>query len=150
MTDIGTVLGALTPRETTVRVCVSGEAAAGLERAIEVARSARRGKEDTTDADATVDAARETVAASTFGFTFRAISAKDRSDLVAAHPSPDKGQAWDMDTLPPALVAASCTDPVMSPEQAAELMNGLSEGDRAELFNAAWSVNYDRLPVPFS
>jgi len=149
VTDIGTVLGALSPREQSVRVCVSGEAVAGLERAQELARSARRSKKNVAAADAAVAEARAAVEAATFTFTFRAIGARERSDLIAAHPSQAEGEAWNADTLPPALVAACCADPVMSPEQAADLMNALSEGDRAALFGAAWSVNYDRSPVPF-
>ena len=132
-----------------MRVCVDGAAAARVERAIEVARSTRSRREDATQADADLEAARAAVAEASFGFTFRGLSAKERSDMIAAHPSANDGEAWNVDTLPPALVAACCVDPVMSPEQAADLMNRLSEGDRAALFNAAWSVNYERSPVPF-
>ena len=148
MTDIGTILGHVSPREVTVRVCVDGQAAAEVDRAIEVSRSTRRAGTDADEAQAAVDVARERAAAATFPFTFRAISAKERSDLIAAHPG-TSDEAWNVETLPPALVAVSCADPEMSPEQAAELMNRLPEGDRAALFNAAWSVNYDRSPVPF-
>ena len=136
-----------------MRVCVDGSAAAAVERAIEQVRSTRRAGEDTDEhraAQAALDLAREQVAEATFGFEFRGLSAKERSDMIAAHPSPNKDEAWDTETLPPALVAACAADPIMTAEQAADLMNRLAEGDRAALFNAAWSVNFERSPVPFS
>lgn len=150
MADIGTILGHVTPRETTVRVCVDGAAAAAVERAIETVRSTARQGGDVEAAEAALAAARDALTAATYTFTFAALSAKERSDLIAAHPSDDKDAAWNAETLPPALVAACCADPAMSDSDAAELMNRLSEGDRAALFNAAWSVNYERTPVPFT
>ncbi len=83
-------------------------------------------------------------------FTFRALGAQAWSDLVAAHPGKADGDAWDPDTLAPALVAASAVDPVMTQDDVDELFEALNMGQRQALMDAAWQVNGEATSVPFS
>ena len=58
--------------------------------------------------EAELDKALERLRASRIVFRFYAVPANSYDDLVAAHPSDDDEYAWDPDTFPPALIAASC------------------------------------------
>jgi hypothetical protein len=69
---------------------------------------------------------------------------------MAAHPSKDDNEAFDSETFPRALIAASCVDPVMSEEQVAELFEKINQGEVKKLFDAAWDVHNSSEMVPFS
>lgn len=81
-------------------------------------------------------------------FTFEALAGPDFSALLVAHPGKG-GNRVNLDTLPPALLAACCLDPKMDTDQAGRLLGKLSAAQGAELFDAAWSVNQDAVDVPF-
>lgn len=91
------------------------------------------------------------MAANEAEFRFRALSARAYSDLLAAHP-PREGvqETANAATLPGALVAASCVDPVMTAEEYAELAEVISHAQAEALFDAAWTVNTQQVSVPFS
>ena len=69
---------------------------------------------------------------------------------MAAHRSVNAGEAFNSDTFPRALIAASCVDPVMSEEQTAQLFEKINEGEIKKLFDAAWDVHNSSDVVPFS
>lgn len=83
------------------------------------------------------------MAESTVAFRFRALPAKQWSDLIAKHPDPKKERLVNQETFVPAAIAACCVDPegMDDPEQAAELFDTLSAGQQDELFEGAWEVN---------
>jgi hypothetical protein len=97
-----------------------------------------------------IQAARQRMRESQVDFRLRALGDKAWSDLVAAHPSPNADQLFDPATFPKALVAACCVDPDMDETQAAELFEVLNEGQRNDLWRAAYAVNVEATSVPFS
>ncbi|MFR9796137.1 hypothetical protein ACL02U_09575 [Streptomyces sp. MS06] len=157
MPDIKDILKKAKPREHTVRICLAGDVAAEVER-LEAELRAVSEWTPTSIADQhpgveiakKISAAREKMRAAEVEFTFRALGRLAWSDLVAQHPSEDQDQAWDAETLAPALVAASAVDPVMTPEQVDALFERLNNGQRDELIGAAWAVNGEATSVPFS
>ncbi|MFP3986876.1 hypothetical protein U9R90_05115 [Streptomyces sp. E11-3] len=157
MPDISEILAKAKPREHTVRICLAGDVAAEVDRlegelqALGQWTSQSLAEENPGVALAEqIAAARERMREAEVAFTFRALGAKAWSDLVAQHPGKAEGEAWDVDTLAPALVAASAVDPAMSPDQVDELFEQLNHGQREELIGAAWSVNGEATSVPFS
>ncbi|MFR9796635.1 hypothetical protein ACL02U_12125 [Streptomyces sp. MS06] len=157
MPDINDILKKARPREHTVRICLAGDVAAEVERLEAQLAAVSEWKPNSiaeqhpgVELAKKISAAREKMREAEIEFTFRALGAKAWSDLVAQHPSEAEDQAWDADTLAPALVAASSVDPVMSQEQVDELFEQLNNGQRDELIGAAWSVNGEATSVPFS
>ncbi|MFR0351785.1 hypothetical protein [Streptomyces sediminimaris] len=157
MPDITEILKKARPREHTVRICLAGDVAAEVDR-LEKQLAAVSEWRPASIADQhpgveiaeQIAAAREKMRAAEAEFTFRALGAKAWSDLVAQHPGKTEDQAYDAETLAPALVSASAVDPVMTPEQVDELFEHLNNGQREELIGAAWVVNGEATSVPFS
>jgi hypothetical protein len=157
MPDIKDVLKKVRPRELTVRVCLAGDVAAEVERLeAQLASLSEWRAESIADQNPGVEIAEKIAAAraqmqeSEVEFTFRALGAQAWSDLVAMHPGKTDEEAWDADTLQPALVAASCVDPVMTGEELGQLFEALNMGQRQQLIEAAWQVNGEATSVPFS
>lgn len=158
MPDISEILKRAKPRERSVFLNLAGDEVA------EVERLERQMAElsDTWQADSLaagnpheklakrIAAVRERMKRSEVEFRFRALGAQAWSDLIAAHPSKNKNEAWDPETFPQALLAQCCVDPVMSPEQVNELFEVLNEGQRTELCQAAYDVNAEATSIPFS
>jgi hypothetical protein len=80
--------------------------------------------------EAELDEALERLKASKVTFRFLSIPANDYDALVAAHPSDDDEYAWDIESFPPALIAASC-GPVRGPGIGADHLT-LKEVERLE------------------
>jgi hypothetical protein len=80
--------------------------------------------------EAELDEALERLKASKVTFRFYAVPAHEYDDLVAAHPSPDDEYGWDIDTFPPALIAAACGR-IWGPGIGAEHLT-LEEAERLE------------------
>lgn len=157
MPDIGEILARARPRERSVTICLAGDLAAEVERLEtqlqEVGQWQPGSMADTDprkDIARRIQELREEMRASETVFTFRALGAKAWSDLVAAHPGKTAAEAWDTETLAPALVSASAIDPQMTPEQVGELFEVLNHGQREALMSAAWEANGEATSVPFS
>jgi hypothetical protein len=80
-------------------------------------------------------------------FRFKAVGKRAWADLLAQHP-PTKDQARDHprldhnpETLPAAAIAATCVDPVITPEQAAQLEQALNLTQFEVLWAACLEVN---------
>lgn len=158
MPDISDIIARAKPRESVVPVFLDGSAAAEVE-ALErqLADLADTWEPDSLaatnpaeDLARQIQAARQRMRESQVDFRLRALGDKAWSDLVASHPSKDKSQLFDPTTFPRALVAACCVDPVMDAGQAAELFEVLNEGQRGDLWRAAYAVNAEATSVPFS
>ena len=80
----------------------------------------------------------------------RYIGDRAYSDLMAAHPADNDNEAFDSETFPRALVAASCVDPVMTEGDVTELFEVINEGEIKKLFDAAWEVHNAADVIPFS
>ncbi|MFF4489414.1 hypothetical protein ACFY0F_23445 [Streptomyces sp. NPDC001544] len=158
MASIEEILAQATPRERTVMVCIRGDLAGEAERLQdELARvSSDWEPADLTDVHPGRELAvhlkelREQITAAEVPFKLRYIGDKAYSDLMAAHPANDDNQAFDSETFPRALIAASCVDPVMSEEQVTQLFEKINEGEIKKLFDAAWDVHNSSEMVPFS
>ncbi|MCX5601628.1 hypothetical protein OOK29_26100 [Streptomyces phaeochromogenes] len=155
--DIADIIARATPRERTVRICIRGDLAG---RAEELQDQITQVSEDWEPEDLTdvhparalaqeMKELREQVKASEVPFTLRYIGEKKYSDLVAAHPSDDKNEAWG-ETFPAALIAASCVSPRMTEDQAHQLFEKVNQGEVKKLFDAAWDVHNASDIVPFS
>lgn len=84
-------------------------------------------------------------------FRMRGLSAFKRDEWLTAHPGREgKGEAFNVVTGPPALIAAACIDPIMTVEQAVALCEQLGLGQTDVLFNAAWEATSGGGAVPFS
>ncbi|MFC5802808.1 hypothetical protein [Streptomyces formicae] len=157
MPDIKDVLAKAKPREHTVRICLAGDVAAEVDRLeAELASVSNWQAESLVDKNPGIEIAerikeaRERMQAAEVEFTFKALGAKAWSDLVAQHPGKKDEEAWDVETLAPALVAASAVDPAMTQAEVDELFDALNFGQRQQLIDAAWQVNGEATSIPFS
>ncbi|WP_137991269.1 hypothetical protein [Streptomyces vilmorinianum] len=157
MPDIKDVLKRAKPKEHTIRLCLAGDVAAEVDR-LEAELAGLSNWQPQSMADQNpgvavaerIAAARERMREAEVEFTFRALGAKRWSDLVAQHPGKTPEEAWDADTLAPALVAASAVDPAMTAEDVEALFESLNVGQRQQLIEAAWQVNGEATSIPFS
>lgn len=158
MPDFSDILKRAKPREKSVFQCLAGDEAAEVERLErelaslpEAWRSDSLAAKDPAEAiRKKIEAARARMRKAEVEFKFRALGDKAWSDLVAAHPSKNKHEAWDPETFPKALLSVCCVDPVMTADQVGELFEVLNEGQRGELVQAAYDVNAEATSIPFS
>jgi hypothetical protein len=156
--SIEDILAEATPRERTVKVCIRGDLAGRMEELQDELAQVSTDWEPADLADVHPGRAlaeemkqlREQIRAAEKPFTLRYIGDKAYSDLMAAHPAVDDQEAFNSDSFPRALVAASCVAPSMSEEQAAQLFEKINQGEVKKLFDAAWDVHNSADVVPFS
>ena len=108
-----------------------------------------------------LDALYENAADIAVTFTFTDIGRKTFDELILAH-SPTKAQKdhiaelgggileFNIDTFPPALLAAAASDPEMSLEEATQIFDNWGSGDAEILFSTALLVCKERTSVPLS
>lgn len=158
MADISQILKAAKKRQRSVFLCLAGDKVAELARLEHQLAGLGKAWEPASIADSDprtelakkVAAARKAVRKAETEFIFQALGDREWSDLLAAHPSEDKGQAWDPETFGPALIAACSVDPIMSPDQVRELFEVLNAAQRDELWRGAYEVNVEAPSIPFS
>jgi hypothetical protein len=83
----------------------------------------------------------------------RALTHRGLSDLLAAHPPREDKEdesTFNVDTFGVGLLASCAVDPVMTEEQAGQLIDGLTHGQWDDLFNTLWSLNRSSVDVPKS
>ncbi|MFD3926531.1 hypothetical protein [Streptomyces sp. NPDC058614] len=99
-----------------------------------------------TEATRRHEAASEALHKASVCLTFRALPRPALEELIHAHPPTDQqaadGAAFNPDTLPAALIAASSTDG-MSETEARELLDSWSAPDANALWEAAWQVQQE-------
>lgn len=104
-------------------------------------------------------------------FDFEALPRRIYRKLVVLHPSSDKSMRWDEERFVPALLAATCTQPVLSSVPRAEFLSRIEAAEKADdllpfigpaitlwndwspsqtdvLSGVAWKVNEGREKVP--
>ncbi len=102
-----------------------------------------------------IEAVQERCRESMVDFKLRAIRGPDWAPFWATRPIPDKdesseefGGRWF--TFVCDLVSRSVVDPAMTPEQVAELADELPQDSWNELSDEAWTLNTNKVSVPFS
>jgi hypothetical protein len=158
------IIASATPSEREAKICVAGALNArfaALEDELEGLQQQRFGG-SLGDVDPRrqiaeeLERLREEMRQHEHTFTMRALEPKVWSDIRTEHgPRKDMAERFNADTLPPALVAASCVkidgnEASLTVEKVLELFAVLNEGQRTKLFDAAWDANVDRGDVPFS
>lgn len=154
------VLALARPRQTEVHLCMAGDLAARADHLTEQIEllTDRPAPSSLADVDprraleSELDEVHEAMRASEVVFRFQALGRTAYSDLLAAHaPRPGTDDvSWNNETYPHALIAACCVEPVMTVEQVDQLTEVLSQRQRNELFNAAWSAQVGETKVPIS
>lgn len=158
MPDISELLAGASPREVTVTVCLAGDAGAELE-ALEQELGQLGEWHPTSLAERNpalelqerIDAARQRVCEEAVEFRFRALGHRTYSNLLAAHPAPEGSkEPYDAGTFLPAVLAACCVEPSLTPAQVDRLLDVVNDGTARILFATALAVNEEPSPVPFS
>ncbi|KIZ16832.1 hypothetical protein [Streptomyces natalensis] len=158
MPDISELLEQASPREATIRVCLSGDAGAELE-ALESEVGQLGEWQPTSLGEANpvfelqerIEVARQRVRESAVEFRFRALGHRAYSNLLAAHPAPEGSkEPYDAGTFLPAVLAACCVEPSLTPAQVDRLLDVVNDGTARTLFAAALAVNEEPSPLPFS
>ncbi len=156
--NVREVIAAARPVTRSAVICLAGDLQAQFE-ALDRELRAEVAKPHATLADGgqrrdlaqQIEAVQAEMAEHEQAFTFRALSARAWSDLIADHPArPGKDEAFNAETFPDAMLAACSVDPEMTPDDVAALGDVLSNAQYSVLFEAAWSCNAARLDVPFS
>jgi hypothetical protein len=158
MPDISSLLEQASPRELTVLVCLAGHAAGELEALEEELgqlgewRPISLGETNPAyELQERVEAARQRVREAAVGFRFRALGHHAYSNLLAAHPAPEGSkEPYDAGTFLPAVLAACCVVPSLTPGQVDRLLDVVNDGTARTLFAAALAVNEEPSPLPFS
>lgn len=169
--NVSEIIAAHRPRVARVAMMFDGQLADDIKEARAAWRSAIA--EQATLGSAEVDAAKHEVDRlesladdQTVVFVFQAVSKKTLDEIKAKCPPTE--DVWERYKVrlsanpmlsPPEfepeafsieLIAASCVDPAMTVTEAAELLDTLSDGDVARLFEAAWSVSMQGSDRPLS
>lgn len=113
-----------------------------------------------TDASEEVwDEYRRQIADNTVTMTFESLPRRDYDALLDAHPASEEQKkkakkeaseepVWNAETFVPALIAASCIEPKMTPGEVTELIDEWNQAEIMDLFMAALLVNTQkRIPA---
>lgn len=158
MPDISELLAGASPREVTVKVCLAGDAAAeatALEEQLgelgEFKPTSLGQANPAFELQERIEAARQRAREGAVEFRFRALGHRAYSNLLAAHPAPeDSKEPYDAGTFLPAVLAACCVEPSLTPAQVDRLLDVVNDGTARTLYAAALAVNEEPSPVPFS
>lgn len=135
MSDLKARIAQAQPRSKSVGLCLRGDLLSDLVEA-ETARDTDR-----------VAALKTEIESATVVVAVRGLSYGEYRRLENAHPDP-KGDGWDADTFPQALVKAALVD--VTAEDADLLLATITSGQLVELFTAALTVTnaVDAVPLP--
>lgn len=163
MADFEAILASARLPETGVSLCLRGDLQRQHEQLeAELAEARDADAEDSLAAGGQARKIAEQIRAlevemreHTHVFALRALPRQQFRDLVEQHPPRGDNkddQVFGVNTasFPVPLIAASCTDPVMSPEQAGQLLEVLTEGQMLELYGAALHLNRGTVDAPKS
>lgn len=160
------ILARKKPNIRSIDICLDSDLAAeiqALEREIDQAKR-KRGKslaDGTARLEVQLDELYERAAAESVTFTFQDIGRKAFDELVMAHPATKDQKErvaelgggileYNIDTFPPALLAATAIDPEMTVEDAQQIFDVWGSGDAEILFTQALLVCKERTSVPLS
>jgi len=160
------ILAAKKPNKRTIDVVLDADLAGQIRlKEQELAQLKNRRGKSLADGigplEVELDELYETAADMAVTFTFQDIGRKAFDTMVLAHqPTPEQKKhiaemgggilEYNIETFPPALMAASAVDPEMTVEEAEEIFNEWSSGDAEILFTTALLVCKERASVPLS
>lgn len=152
------ILAAAKPVERSVTICVAGDLNAqieDLERELQAAakrpHTSLASSGDERALAEQIEALRERMSEHEVTFTFRALSSRAWSDLMARHPGRrELDEAFNVDTIAADVIASCAVDPEMTIEDADSLADVLNNAQFGALFECAWRCNTKALDVPFS
>lgn len=180
MSKVAEILAGRKPRQKTIRLILDGATTDELERARTELRDARRldkeaeekGSETLSTASLVPDAERTykeieaKVLDESAVFHFKAISRKKLAKIRAEWPPTEEQweiyrerakanplvqpPSFDSDGIAPQLIEAAMVDPNLTLEEATELWNELSDGEAAQIYDAAWEVSMEAASIPLS
>lgn len=133
----------------------------------QLTRAEQRGRKDLSQKSAIkaqeeLDAIMDEVRSESVTFLFRDIGRKKLDTLIAAHrPTEEMKTQWkdegnagslayNLETFPPALIAACCVDPEMSLEDAQAICEEWGGGDIEALFYGALASCREQTSIPLS
>jgi hypothetical protein len=175
---VSEILAGRKPRVKSIRLILDGTAENELERVRTELSNAKRldkeaeGMETLSSASLVPDAEeryKEIEAGILEGavvFTFKAVGRKTLETIRAEHP-PTEDQweiyrerskanplvqppTFDPDGIAPQLIQAALVDPELSLEEATQLWDELSDGEAAQIYDAAWEVSMEAASIPLS
>lgn len=159
-TSIDDILGQLTLPERVYPLCVRPDLRAQWEQAeAEVVAAQSDGLDSlagtsraATAAAKKVQALEAEMAEHTVQLRLRALSHKAWSDLIAANPPREDTDDtnWNNDTFGVGLLSACAADPVMTEEQAGQLVDRLTMGQWSDLLTVLLTLNTIGVDVPKS
>jgi hypothetical protein len=158
--DILSILEEVEAPESSVTLCLKGSLVAEYERLDEQLQAAGSpvslaGDASAAAIEAAMDDLRQQMLAAGVAFRFRALPPRQFSDYRATSPvkkdgQPDAEYADAYHLWVCGLVALCAVDPQMTPEQADQLSQKLSDAQWNRLVNSAWMVNANKQNIPFS
>jgi len=180
MGKVSEILSGRKPRTKSIRLILDGPATDELERArTELANAQRLDKKADDDGTGTLatgslvpDAERRYkeieagILEDAVVFTFKAIPRKTLERLRNENPPNDlqwevykerskanplvQPPTFDSDSIAPGLIYEALVDPELSLEEAEQLWDELSDGEAAQLYDAAWEVSMEAATIPLS
>ena len=180
MSKVGDILSGRTPRTKSIRLILDGKSTDELEAARAELRTAKqldkeaeeKGSETLSTASLVPDAERRykeieaKILDDSTVFHFKAIGRKKLAKIRAEHPPSEEQWAtyrerakanplvqpptFDSDGIAPELIEAALVDPKLTLEEATELWDELSDGEAAQLYDAAWEVCMEAASIPLS
>lgn len=136
------------PFKATVDVCADGELVAELDAAWARLEKEKEGQlEPPSELEAHVAALSKKVEEKTRTFVFQSIGRREWRKLSSEHPPTDEQKALEPeldhnpDTFPPAALAASCSEPRLTDEDAQWLCDVLPDGEFFRIWSAVLSAN---------
>jgi hypothetical protein len=175
---VSEILAGRKPRTKSIRLILDGTAGDELERARTELANAKRldkeaeGSETLSTASLVPDAERrykEIEAGILEGavvFTFKAVGRKALETIRNEHPPTE--EQWDIyrerskanplvqpptfdpDGIAPQLIEAALVEPELDLEEATQLWDELSDGEAAQIYDAAWEVSMEAASIPLS
>ena len=169
--NVSEILASHRPRVQRVSMMFNGDLADQISRARQEYRSAlaQQSTLSSTDVDdlkTRLDELEQQADSETVEFVFQAISKADLDALK--HRFPPSEDTWDRyktrlaanpllsppefdpEPFSAALIAATAVEPSMTEDEANQLLERLSDGDFARLFEAAWTVSMQGSDRPLS
>jgi hypothetical protein len=160
--SLADIVASATRAERTVTICTAGHLNAEYDRLQQQLQDATRDTGSLADDGQRsiaeqMEQVRQQMREHEHTFTFRALTAAGWSDLLVDHPPrEDRREIFNTATFPLPCVAASLVrindeDVTVTVDELKPLWNdALNDGQRDELFGAAWEANKGRVSVPFS
>lgn len=158
--DIEALLAEAELPETSVTLCLKGNLVSSFEaldaalQHLPAAPSSLAGDSEAVRLAAELEQLRAQMKGFERVFSLRALPAMAFATLRAAQPEKGTKTAEEYAAVHHdwvvQIVAGTCYDPEMTPEQVDRLCGVLSDGQWRKLSNEAWSVNTDNSSIPFS